>query len=79
MRHAGDMVSMGHVGQVALLVHMVRVGHVLDMRMRHVGYLLQMLRVGHMVHMSHICKWFTYQWTFQMNINMCLQMGPKIK
>jgi hypothetical protein len=75
----GDVGHVGHVGHVALLVHMVHVGHVLHMRMRNVGHLLQMLCVGHMLHMSLICKWFTYQWTFQMNINMCLQVGPKKK
>jgi hypothetical protein len=58
---------------------MGHVGHVLHIWMKHVGHLLQMLRVGHMVHMSPICKCFTYQWTFQMNINMCLQVGPKKK
>jgi hypothetical protein len=71
-----QIILMGHVGHVALLVHM---GHVLRLQMRNVGHLLQMLRVGHMLHMSPICKWFTYQWTFQMNINMCLQVGPKKK
>jgi len=55
----------GHVGHVAVLVH--------------VGHLLQMLFVGHMLHMSLIQKWFTHQWTFQMKINMCLQVGPQIK
>ncbi len=79
MGHVGHMVHMGHVGHVALLVHMVRVGHVLHMRMKNMEHLLQMLCVGHMLHMSPISKWFTYQWTFQMNINTCLQMGPKIK
>jgi hypothetical protein len=68
-----------HVRHVAIFVHMVCVGHVLHMKMKNVGQLLQMLCVGHMLHMSPIHKWFTHEWTFQMNINMCLQFGPKLK
>jgi hypothetical protein len=63
-----QIVLMGHVG------HMVHMGHV-----GHVGHLLQMLCVGHILHMSPIRKWFTHEWTFQMNINMCSQVGPKLK
>jgi hypothetical protein len=68
MGHVGHMVHMEDVGYVAVFMHMV-----------HVGHLLQMLCVGHMLHMSPICKWFTHEWTFQMNLNICLHVGPKLK